>query len=34
MLSTVFSTFRVELDPGLDPEDFDSYVSSSEQKGT
>jgi AhpD family alkylhydroperoxidase len=33
-LSAVFGTFRVELDPGLDPEDFDSYVSSSDQKGT
>jgi AhpD family alkylhydroperoxidase len=33
MLSTVFGTFRVDLDPGLDAEDFDSYVSR-EQKGT
>ena len=32
MLSMVFGTFRVELEPGLDPEDFDSYVSR-EQKG-
>jgi alkylhydroperoxidase family enzyme len=30
MLSTVLGTFRVELDPGLDPEDFDSYVSTKE----
>jgi AhpD family alkylhydroperoxidase len=34
MLSTVFSTFRMKLDPGLDPEDFDSYMSETEQKGT
>ena len=34
MLSTVFSTFRVDLDPGLDTEDFDSYVNKTEQKGT
>jgi len=33
MLSTVLGTFRVALDPGLDPEDFDKYISS-EQKGT
>jgi 4-carboxymuconolactone decarboxylase len=32
MLSTVFSTFRMELDPGLDPEDFDTLIQ--EQKGT
>lgn len=30
MLSTVLSTFRVELEPGLDTEDFDSYVSTKE----
>jgi len=33
MLSTVLGTFRVALDPGLDPEDFESYISS-DQKGT
>jgi AhpD family alkylhydroperoxidase len=32
LLSVVLGTFRVELDPGLDPEAFDSYVNS--QKGT
>ena len=26
MLSTVFGAFRMELDPGLDPEDFDTYL--------
>ena len=31
-LSMVFGTFRVELDPGLDPEDFDTLIH--EQKGT
>ena len=30
LLSTVLAAFRVELDPGLDPEDFDSYVSTKE----
>jgi AhpD family alkylhydroperoxidase len=26
LLSTVFGAFRMELDPGLDPEDFDKYL--------
>ncbi|HEY6787594.1 MAG TPA: carboxymuconolactone decarboxylase family protein [Trebonia sp.] len=32
LLSTVFGAFRMELDPGLDPEDFDKYLNES-QKG-
>jgi AhpD family alkylhydroperoxidase len=41
LLSTVFGAFRLELDPGLDPEDFGSYAEGSadtrqqpSQKGT
>jgi AhpD family alkylhydroperoxidase len=33
LLSTVFGAFRLELDPGLDAEDFDAYVSNHEKKG-
>jgi AhpD family alkylhydroperoxidase len=34
LLSVVFGAFRMELDPGLDPEDFDTYLDgNSEQKG-
>jgi 4-carboxymuconolactone decarboxylase len=33
LLSTVFGAFRIELDPGLDPEDFDKYVNDPSQKG-
>jgi 4-carboxymuconolactone decarboxylase len=35
LLSTVFGAFRMELDPGLDPEDFNTYPRGNpEQKGT
>jgi hypothetical protein len=36
LLSTVFGAFRMELDPGLDPEDFDRYLNANDasQKGT
>jgi 4-carboxymuconolactone decarboxylase len=36
LLSTVFGAFRMELDPGLDPEDFDKYLIARDasQKGT
>ena len=36
LLSTVFGAFRMELDPGLDPEDFDKYLNANDgsQKGT
>jgi AhpD family alkylhydroperoxidase len=30
LLSVVFGAFRMELDPGLDPEDFDKYLTSEE----
>jgi alkylhydroperoxidase family enzyme len=36
MLSMVFGTFQIELDPGLDPEGFDTYLTTEapSQKGT
>ena len=35
LLSVVFGAFRMELDPGLDPGDFDTYLNGdAEQKGT
>jgi len=36
LLSTAFSTFQLELDPGLDPEDFDTFLSKEapSRKGT
>jgi hypothetical protein len=34
LLSVAFGAFRMELDPGLDPEDFDTYVNgNTSQKG-
>jgi alkylhydroperoxidase family enzyme len=32
LLSTVFGAFRMELDPGLDPEDFEKYVQDDSSK--
>jgi AhpD family alkylhydroperoxidase len=36
LLSVVFATFRIELDPGLDPEDFDTHLTDEapSKKGT
>jgi AhpD family alkylhydroperoxidase len=33
LLSVVFGAFRMETDPGLDPEDFDAFVTKQDQKG-
>jgi 4-carboxymuconolactone decarboxylase len=33
LLSVVFGAFRMEIDPGLDPEDFDAFITKQDQKG-